>query len=165
MTSFQLDNLFNVKGKVVLITGGSRGIGKMVRTAPSALTLRPPLHTRGHAPDGLPNDRRLRLGSSRTGPRYVAFHRPHVPVKNDASDTRPAAARCISQRAPPRTAQKRLASSMFSDLDHASRFPRTCRSSRRSIGSSRNSARARRCCTSSSITQVLRGARHSMIIP
>lgn len=31
MSSFQPSKLFNVSGKVVLITGGSRGIGKMVR--------------------------------------------------------------------------------------------------------------------------------------
>jgi NAD(P)-dependent dehydrogenase (short-subunit alcohol dehydrogenase family) len=29
--SLRTDNLFNVKGKTVLVTGGSRGIGKMVR--------------------------------------------------------------------------------------------------------------------------------------
>ena len=32
MSSFQVENLFGVKGKVVLVTGGSRGVGKMVRT-------------------------------------------------------------------------------------------------------------------------------------
>ncbi|KAK7468739.1 hypothetical protein VKT23_003242 [Stygiomarasmius scandens] len=30
MSSFEIQNLFNVQGKVVLVTGGSRGIGKMV---------------------------------------------------------------------------------------------------------------------------------------
>ena len=31
MSSFDVQNLFGVSGKVVLVTGGSRGIGKMVR--------------------------------------------------------------------------------------------------------------------------------------
>jgi hypothetical protein len=30
MSSFDVQNLFGVSGKVVLVTGGSRGIGKMV---------------------------------------------------------------------------------------------------------------------------------------
>lgn len=30
MSSFEVNNLFGVSGKVVLVTGGSRGIGKMV---------------------------------------------------------------------------------------------------------------------------------------
>ena len=30
MSSFDVQNLFGVNGKVVLVTGGSRGIGKMV---------------------------------------------------------------------------------------------------------------------------------------
>ena len=35
MTSLDLNTLFGVKGKTVLITGGSRGIGKMVRVYPA----------------------------------------------------------------------------------------------------------------------------------
>jgi NAD(P)-dependent dehydrogenase (short-subunit alcohol dehydrogenase family) len=31
MATFQGNKLFSVEGKIVLITGGSRGIGKMVR--------------------------------------------------------------------------------------------------------------------------------------
>jgi NADP-dependent 3-hydroxy acid dehydrogenase YdfG len=34
MSSLQAESLFTVAGKVVLITGGSRGIGKMVSAAP-----------------------------------------------------------------------------------------------------------------------------------
>ena len=45
MASLDVQNLFGVNGKVVLVTGGSRGIGKMVRlgflTADSP-PLRPP---------------------------------------------------------------------------------------------------------------------------
>jgi len=33
MSSFDVQNLFGVNGKVVLVTGGSRGIGKMVRVS------------------------------------------------------------------------------------------------------------------------------------
>ncbi|TDL28624.1 NAD(P)-binding protein [Rickenella mellea] len=32
MSSFDLDQLFNVQGKVILVTGGSRGIGKYIST-------------------------------------------------------------------------------------------------------------------------------------
>ena len=32
MTSLVVNDLFNVKDKVVLVTGGSRGVGKMVST-------------------------------------------------------------------------------------------------------------------------------------
>jgi len=32
MSSFEVSNLFSVQGKVVLVTGGSRGIGKMIST-------------------------------------------------------------------------------------------------------------------------------------
>ena len=39
MSSFDVQNLFGVNGKVVLITGGSRGIGKMVRVS---ILARPP---------------------------------------------------------------------------------------------------------------------------
>jgi len=34
MSSFDVQNLFGVSGKVVLVTGGSRGIGKMVCVGP-----------------------------------------------------------------------------------------------------------------------------------
>lgn len=40
MSSLQAESLFAVAGKVVLVTGGSRGIGKMVSTAP-ARTVQP----------------------------------------------------------------------------------------------------------------------------
>ena len=36
MSELEVQNLFNVKGKVVLITGGSRGIGKMASTLQDA---------------------------------------------------------------------------------------------------------------------------------
>lgn len=40
MSSFEISNLFGVKGKVVLVTGGSRGVGKMVRLqTPSSSSL------------------------------------------------------------------------------------------------------------------------------
>ena len=41
MSSFDVQNLFGVNGKVVLVTGGSRGIGKMV-CAGSILVRSPP---------------------------------------------------------------------------------------------------------------------------
>jgi hypothetical protein len=34
MNSLHVESLFGVAGKVVLVTGGSRGIGKMVSTLP-----------------------------------------------------------------------------------------------------------------------------------
>lgn len=43
MSSFDVQNLFGVDGKVVLITGGSRGIGKMVRAHPRLFVCSPGL--------------------------------------------------------------------------------------------------------------------------
>lgn len=35
MSSLQAESMFTVAGNVVLVTGGSRGLGKMVNTAPA----------------------------------------------------------------------------------------------------------------------------------
>lgn len=170
MSSFDVQSLFGVNGKVVLVTGGSRGIGKMVRMLDPFSPFAPP---------GFRICTRVFIGLicaiilERCALKIAAgFVKNGAKVRNSVnlSSVSPSynstfyASRCRSTFHPerPRTARKPQRSSTPSAPENAFQSQRTCKSSPTSTSSWVRFRPRRRPCTCWLITPELFGGKSSM---